>query len=45
LQTEAMKLGQPRFLSREEAERVARRTFKPASNQRAWEHFRAKVSM
>ena len=44
LQTEAMKLGEPRFLSREEAERVARRTFKPASNQRAWEHFKAKVA-
>ena len=43
LQTEAMKLGTPRFLSREEAERVARRTFKPTSNQRAWEHFKAKV--
>jgi ribulose-5-phosphate 4-epimerase/fuculose-1-phosphate aldolase len=42
LQTEAMKLGQPRFLSAEEAERVARRTFKPPSNARAWEHFRAK---
>jgi ribulose-5-phosphate 4-epimerase/fuculose-1-phosphate aldolase len=43
LQTEAMKLGAPRFLSREEAERVARRTFKPASTERAWEHFQAKV--
>ena len=43
LQTEAMKLGTPRFLSREEAERVARRTFKPTSNHRAWEHFKAKV--
>lgn len=45
LQTEAMKLGEPRFLSRAEAERVARRTFKPASNQRAWEHFKAKVTL
>ena len=43
LQTEAMKLGDPRFLSREEAERVARRTFKPASTERAWEHFQAKI--
>lgn len=42
LQTEAMKLGQPKFLSSEEAERVAKRTFKPASTERAWEHFRAK---
>ena len=45
LQTEAMKLGAPRFLSREEAERVARRTFKPASTERAWEHFQAKVKI
>ena len=44
LQTEAMKLGTPRFLSREEAERVARRTFKPTSNHRAWEHFKTKVT-
>jgi ribulose-5-phosphate 4-epimerase/fuculose-1-phosphate aldolase len=42
LQTEAMKLGEPRFLSAAEAERVARRTFKPPSNARAWEHFQAK---
>ena len=45
LQTEAMKLGEPRFLSREEAERVARRTFKPTSNRRAWEHFKTKVKI
>jgi len=45
LQTEAMKLGAPRFLSREEAERVARRTFKPASTERAWEHYQAKVKI
>jgi ribulose-5-phosphate 4-epimerase/fuculose-1-phosphate aldolase len=44
LQTEAMKLGQPRFLSSDEAERVAKRTFKPASTDRAWEHFQAKVT-
>jgi ribulose-5-phosphate 4-epimerase/fuculose-1-phosphate aldolase len=43
LQTEAMKLGAPKFLSRDEAERVAKRTFKPTSNARAWEHFEAKV--
>jgi ribulose-5-phosphate 4-epimerase/fuculose-1-phosphate aldolase len=42
LQTEAMKLGTPRFLSAEEAERVAKRTFKPTSTERAWEHFKAK---
>jgi 3-hydroxy-2-methylpyridine-4,5-dicarboxylate 4-decarboxylase len=44
LQTEAMKLGKPRFLSAEEAERVAKRTFKPASTERAWEHFKGKVN-
>jgi ribulose-5-phosphate 4-epimerase/fuculose-1-phosphate aldolase len=43
LQTEAMKLGEPKFLSSEEAERVARRTFKPASTERAWEHFQSKI--
>jgi ribulose-5-phosphate 4-epimerase/fuculose-1-phosphate aldolase len=42
LQTEAMKLGKPKSLSAEEAERVAKRTFKPASTERAWEHFKAK---
>jgi ribulose-5-phosphate 4-epimerase/fuculose-1-phosphate aldolase len=42
LQTEAMKLGKPKFMSSEEAERVARRTFKPASTERAWGHFKAK---
>lgn len=41
LQAEAMKLGEPRYVSRDEAERIARRTFKPASTARAWEHFKA----
>jgi len=45
LQTEAMKLAEPRFLSREEAERVARRTFKSESTLRAWDHFKAKVKV
>lgn len=45
LQTEAMKLGQPRFLASEEAERVAKRTFKPPSTARAWEHFQAMVKI
>jgi ribulose-5-phosphate 4-epimerase/fuculose-1-phosphate aldolase len=40
LQAEAMRLGNPIFLSHEEAERIARSTFKPASTERAWEHFR-----
>lgn len=43
LQVEAMKLGEPRYISAEEAERIARRTFKPESTLRAWEHFRVKV--
>lgn len=40
LQVEAMKLGTPKFVSRDEAERIAKRTFKPASTERAWEHYR-----
>ncbi len=43
LQVEAIKLGIPQYLSREEAERVARRTFKPESTLRAWEHFKKKA--
>jgi ribulose-5-phosphate 4-epimerase/fuculose-1-phosphate aldolase len=43
LQGEAMKLGEPQYINRDEAERVARRTFKPASTLRAWEHFRVKA--
>jgi ribulose-5-phosphate 4-epimerase/fuculose-1-phosphate aldolase len=43
LQTEAMRLGKPRYLSSEEAERISKRTFKPASTERAWEHFCALV--
>ena len=38
-----MKLGEPRYISREEAEKIARRTFKPESTTRAWEHFKAQV--
>ncbi len=41
LQVEAMKLGKPQFVSRKEAERIAKRTFKPTSTERAWEHFNA----
>lgn len=41
LQAEAIKLGNPSYLTREEAERIARSTFKPASTARAWEHFKA----
>jgi ribulose-5-phosphate 4-epimerase/fuculose-1-phosphate aldolase len=42
LQTEAMRLGTPIFMERGEAERIAKRTFKPTSVERAWEHFAAK---
>lgn len=41
LQVEATKLGNPIYWSREEAERVARSAFKPASVERAWDHFRS----
>jgi ribulose-5-phosphate 4-epimerase/fuculose-1-phosphate aldolase len=40
LQVEAMKLGTPKFVSRQEAERIAKRTFKPASTERAWDHYK-----
>jgi len=40
LQVEALKLGTPKFVSRQEAERIAKRTFKPASTERAWEHYK-----
>jgi ribulose-5-phosphate 4-epimerase/fuculose-1-phosphate aldolase len=43
LQIEAMKLGNPRFINPNEAERIAKRTFKTASTDRAWEHFKAKA--
>jgi ribulose-5-phosphate 4-epimerase/fuculose-1-phosphate aldolase len=43
LQAEAMKLGQPEYLDPEQAKRIARRTFKPESTVRAWEHFKAKI--
>lgn len=44
LQTEAMKLGSPMFVERDEAERIAKRTFKPTSVDRAWKHFAAKCA-
>jgi len=43
LQVEAMKLGKPHYMGRDEAERIAGRTFKPASTLRAWDHFKARV--
>lgn len=45
LQIEAMKLGEPRYINTGEAERIARRTFKPESTLRAWEHFKARVKV
>ncbi|HWP23894.1 MAG TPA: class II aldolase/adducin family protein [Candidatus Binatia bacterium] len=45
LQVEAMKLGTPNFVAQSEAERIAKRTFKPASTERAWEHFAHKASL
>jgi hypothetical protein len=44
LQTEAMRLGTPMFMERDEAEKIAKRTFKPASVERAWDHFAAKCA-
>ena len=44
LQAEAMRLGAPMFMEREEAEKIAKRTFKPTSVERAWEHFAAKCA-
>ena len=43
LQVEAMKLGEPQYLSAADAARMSRRTFKPESTLRAWEHFSAKL--
>jgi ribulose-5-phosphate 4-epimerase/fuculose-1-phosphate aldolase len=45
LQTEAVKLGAPMYIERDDAERIAKRTFKPASIERAWDHFRAKCAL
>src|SRR5262245_6119740 len=42
LQGEAMRLGAPMFIERDEAEKIAKRTFKPTSVERAWNHFVAK---
>ena len=44
LQTEALRLGTPMFMEREEAEKIAKRTFKPTSVERAWDHFAAKCA-
>lgn len=44
LQSEAMRLGAPLFLETDEAEKIAKRSFKPASIERAWDHFAAKCA-
>jgi len=44
LQSEALRLGTPMFMERDEAEKIAKRTFKPASVERAWDHFAAKCA-
>ena len=44
LQAEALRLGTPMFIEHDDAERIAKRTFKPASVERAWEHFAAKCA-
>ena len=44
LQTEAMRLGTPLVMERDEAEKIAKRTFKPSSVKRAWDHFAAKCA-
>lgn len=44
LQAEAMRLGTPIFLERDEAERIAKRTFKASSVERAWDHFAVKCA-
>ena len=42
LQAEATRLGSPIFMERDEAEKIAKRTFKATSVERAWHHFVAK---
>jgi hypothetical protein len=44
LQTEAMRLSTPMFMERDEAEKIAKRVFKPTSVERAWDHFVAKYA-
>jgi ribulose-5-phosphate 4-epimerase/fuculose-1-phosphate aldolase len=45
LQVEAIKLGEPKFVTPEEAERIDKRTFKPTSTERAWAHFVNKATV
>jgi len=44
LQTEATRLSTPMFMERDEAEKIAKRTFKPTSVERAWDPFVAKYA-
>ena len=39
LQSEALRLGTPMFMERDEAEKIVKRTFKPTSVERAWGSF------
>lgn len=45
LQAEAIKLGTPIFMERDEAEKTAKRTFKPTSVEPAWDHFPARCQI
>ena len=44
LRSDAVRLGAPMYMERDEAEKIAKRTFKPASVERAWDHFAAKCA-
>jgi 3-hydroxy-2-methylpyridine-4,5-dicarboxylate 4-decarboxylase len=44
LEAEATRLGAPMFMERDEAEKITKRTFKPTSVERAWDHFVAKYA-
>lgn len=44
-QFEALKVGEPHYIRLDEAERIAKRTFKPASTDRAWDHYRSMIKI
>jgi ribulose-5-phosphate 4-epimerase/fuculose-1-phosphate aldolase len=44
LQVEAMKLGTPKFASKQEAAKIAKRTFQSVSAERAWDNYIYNVS-
>jgi len=39
-----MTLGTPKFVFKQEAAKIAKRTFKPVSAERAWDNYIYKVS-